>query len=205
MEERRLHETNLVAGDTSPLASTHFKGHEMIVTCNCWSSFMLLSHWAAISFTWISCFCCCCSRSAFCLFSSCWPNCNKRGQPHQSMFTEALEFISLIYQELEHVTATHQCESHWLSADPSLTKAIGVCRILKAMYSFDDHLTQFHWRLYQLLYVCQSDGGITVMTFPPFNEDIKAVAQKVAWTSHCLNRTGGFLKRWSLNLRERQN
>lgn len=40
-------------------------------TCSCWSSFVLLSHWACMSFICVSCFCCWCSRSAFCLFSSC--------------------------------------------------------------------------------------------------------------------------------------
>lgn len=46
-------------------------------TCSCCSSLMLLSHWASMSRIWFSCFCCCCSRSAFCLFSSCWENCNR--------------------------------------------------------------------------------------------------------------------------------
>lgn len=46
-------------------------------TCSCCSSLMLLSHWANMSRIWFSCFCCCCSRSAFCLFSSCWENCNR--------------------------------------------------------------------------------------------------------------------------------
>lgn len=49
--------------------------HE-VGTCSCCSSPMLLSHWANMSRIWFSCFCCCCSRSDFCLFSSCWENCN---------------------------------------------------------------------------------------------------------------------------------
>lgn len=46
-------------------------------TCSCCSSLMLLSHCASMSRIWFSCFCCCCSRSDFCLFSSCWENCTR--------------------------------------------------------------------------------------------------------------------------------
>lgn len=44
------------------------------VTCSCCSSLMLLSHWPIISLIWFSCFCCWCSLSAFCRFSSCTEN-----------------------------------------------------------------------------------------------------------------------------------
>lgn len=52
-----------------------------LITCSCCSSLMLLSHWATMSRIWFSCFCCCCSLSAFCLFSSCWENCRERRLP----------------------------------------------------------------------------------------------------------------------------
>lgn len=39
-------------------------------TCSCCSSRMLASHWSCRSLIWFSCFCCWCSRSFFCLFSS---------------------------------------------------------------------------------------------------------------------------------------
>lgn len=49
----------------------------MDITWSCCSSLALLSHWACISSNCWSCFCCCCSLSAFCLLSSCWENCRE--------------------------------------------------------------------------------------------------------------------------------